>query len=239
MSAPAVTKGGDDLRRQQPVTIEWQSQGRAELLISGQLWSEVEWSEKRQAWCIQDAEGRCLRHVASIHATTPDKEAATAIAEAMIRDGRMPSPEAARQAREERLKRERERPSEIARRQAREKENQLRGEYFKLEFGTKAEPPYWELLADVFDLADPELWKRNSFARLRDRLILSLRGEIAKIEYDEFAERRRRGKKRFERIRSDAHYAKKLARLARAKELLALLCPDDADGNDDAQEAAS
>jgi hypothetical protein len=93
---------GEDPRRQQPVTVEWH--GRcADLLIDGRLWSEVEWSEKRQAWCIQDAEGHCLRHVASIHATTQHKEEAIALAEAMIRDGRLPTPEQAR----ERLQRDR------------------------------------------------------------------------------------------------------------------------------------
>lgn len=85
---------------------------------------------------------------------------------------------------------------------------------------------YWELLADVFDLADPDLWKRNSFAPLRDRLLLSLKTEIAKIELNRLEERRRYGKKHFKRLTESPHHIKQTARLARAKELLALLQPD-------------
>jgi hypothetical protein len=75
-------------------------------------------------------------------------------------------------------------------------------------------------MSDLFDwrLADPDPWKRNSFARLRDRLILSLKKEITRTEFDQLREQRRYGKKRFNQIRSDARYT-------RAKELLALIQP--------------
>ena len=63
------------------------------LTIGGVMWSEVEWSRSRRAWCIQDAAGRCLTHVE--HILEPDRDVQTAIrlAKRMIRDGRMPTPE--------------------------------------------------------------------------------------------------------------------------------------------------
>jgi hypothetical protein len=57
-------------------------------------------TKKRQAWCIEDAAGECLRHLSSLQGTAPDKNAAVTLAEAMIRDGRMPSPEEAHQLRQ-------------------------------------------------------------------------------------------------------------------------------------------
>jgi hypothetical protein len=220
-----------DPRRQRPSSVIWKTDKCADLLIDGQLWSEVEWSEKRQAWCIQDNEGQCLRHIASIRATAKEKQEAIALAEAMIRDGRMPTPEEAKRTGDECRQRERERrekrPSEIARREAREKEDRLFSEYCRLEFTEeKQATPYWELLANVFDLADPDLWKRNSFAPLRDRLILSLKTEIASIEYHRLADLRRYGKKCFALLSEDACHKPAAARLARAKELLSLLQPE-------------
>jgi hypothetical protein len=73
------------------------------LTIDEQLWSEVEWSAKRRAWCIQDAAGHCLTHVEHIHAQNPDAEAAVRIAKRMTRDGRLPTPEQAHQQLAERL----------------------------------------------------------------------------------------------------------------------------------------
>jgi hypothetical protein len=84
---------GDDVRLR-PLSIEWNgddgSIGR--IYIDGKLWAAVEWSEKQQRWCIEDAEGRCLSHQAHVHGGDVDKTTAVALAEAMIRDGRMPSP---------------------------------------------------------------------------------------------------------------------------------------------------
>jgi hypothetical protein len=45
------------------------------LMIDGQMWSEVEWSPSRQAWCIQDAAGHCLAHVEHIVGENRDVEA--------------------------------------------------------------------------------------------------------------------------------------------------------------------
>ncbi len=41
--------------RQKPIRIAWTADkliGR--LTIDGELWASVEWSEKRQRWCIED-----------------------------------------------------------------------------------------------------------------------------------------------------------------------------------------
>ena len=40
------------------------------------------------------------------------------------------------------------------------------------------------MLAEAFDFADPELWKSNSFASLRPRLVLHLKAAIASLEHD-------------------------------------------------------
>jgi hypothetical protein len=80
------------------------------LTINGTLWSEVEWSSKRGAWCIQDAAGQCLAHVemrALSVGQDRDPEAALWLARRMIVDGRMPTPEEAlarRRANEDRAR---------------------------------------------------------------------------------------------------------------------------------------
>jgi hypothetical protein len=66
------------------------------LEINGEMWSEVEWSRQRRAWCIQDAAGHCLTHVEHIVGQDRDPQTAIRLAEKMIVDGRMPSPEQAR-----------------------------------------------------------------------------------------------------------------------------------------------
>jgi hypothetical protein len=200
-----------DARRQQPITITWLHSKTAHLLIDGLRWSEVEWSAKQQAWCIQDAAGRCLHHHSRIHDQASDKEGAIELAQEMIRDGRLPTPEEAEHAESERLRAARERrakqPSEIRRKQEREARNALWREHCDLKYRQDRQlEPYWSLLADVFDLADPDLWKRNSFAPLREKLILSLKVEITDIEH------RRR-----------TMPAKIKERLERAKSLLALI----------------
>ena len=77
------------------------------LTIGGRLWSEVEWSPERRAWCVQDACGFCLTHVESIHGQDRDPQAAIRLAKRMIVDGSMPSPEEAQaqlRARQERAR---------------------------------------------------------------------------------------------------------------------------------------
>ena len=115
--------------RQGAIAIAWIRNGEiGRLTIGGEHWVDVEWSEKRQQWCIQDCEGRCLTHAPSIRGMAASKDEAVALAEAMIRDGRMPDPETARtEARElRRAAREKrdKRPSEQKRRAVREAERE-------------------------------------------------------------------------------------------------------------------
>ena len=65
------------------------------LTIGGRMWSEVEWSRSRRAWCVQDAAGHCLTHVEHIVGQDRDPQAAIRLAKRMIVDGRMPAPEEA------------------------------------------------------------------------------------------------------------------------------------------------
>ena len=52
-----------DKRRFGVVEVRRRNAETYHLMIDGQMWSEVEWSHNRQAWCVQDAAGRCLAHV--------------------------------------------------------------------------------------------------------------------------------------------------------------------------------
>jgi hypothetical protein len=76
-------------------------------MIDGQMWSEVEWSHDRQAWCVQDAAGHCLAHVEHIVGENRDVETAIRLAKRMIVDGRMPTPEQARAQLEQKRERKR------------------------------------------------------------------------------------------------------------------------------------
>jgi hypothetical protein len=73
------------------------------LTINRKLWACVEWSPSRKRWCIQDASGRCLAHCDAIHGQDVDAQTAVALAGRMIVDGRMPSPEEARERLAKRL----------------------------------------------------------------------------------------------------------------------------------------
>ena len=78
------------------IAIAWTPDGLiGRVSLDGVQWAAVEWSEKRQQWCIEDAAGQCLRHVGSIKGAATSKEAAASLAEAIIRDGRMPTPDQA------------------------------------------------------------------------------------------------------------------------------------------------
>jgi hypothetical protein len=74
------------------------------LTINRQLWACVEWSPGRKAWCVQDASGRCLAHCDAIHGENVDAQTAVKLAKAMIKDGRMPTPEDAQAQLAERLR---------------------------------------------------------------------------------------------------------------------------------------
>jgi hypothetical protein len=96
-----------DRRRYGVIEVRHLGTGAYHLTIAGQLWSEVEWSASRQAWCIQDAAGHCLTHVGHIVGQDRDPQTAIRLAKRMIVDGRMPSPEEAQQQLEERQRRDR------------------------------------------------------------------------------------------------------------------------------------
>jgi hypothetical protein len=91
-----------DKRRYSVITVRRINAATFYLTINGELWAEVEWSDKRRAWCIQDAEGRCLTHVESIVGADADMQKAIRIAKRMIVNGEMPSPEEALRLRRER-----------------------------------------------------------------------------------------------------------------------------------------
>ena len=116
----------------------------------------------------------------------------------MILDGRMPSPAAAKAARAEyeqrkqrekaeRRKKREQQPAQIRKRE--EKAEALRrwGDAATKEWQARIEenaaPPLYEVLADAFDFADPELWKSNSFTALRPRLVVHVTAVIANLEY--------------------------------------------------------
>jgi hypothetical protein len=229
--------------RQGPIAITWAGQGlMGRLTLDGEFWAAVEWSEERQQWCIEDAEGRCLLHRGSIHGAEASREAAAALAEAMIRDGRMPDPKTLREKREKRLRIGRERreklrrkPEEIRKRE--EKAALLRrwSDAKTIEWKASeledAAPPLYEVLADAFDFADPELWKSNSFASMRPRLILHVRATIAKLESKIAWELQSvplsASKKHREATASVVGNLE--AKLARAREILGRLAPDGGD----------
>jgi hypothetical protein len=216
--------------RQQQLQITWSRDkliGRIE--IGGALWCAVEWSEKQQAWCIEDAEGRCLTHRAHQHSKAAAKDEAVALAFAMIRDGRMPSPEEARQARKDRRERRQQQPAQQRRRVQQEAARAERSKAWRAQYDAtqreKNELPLYEFLSDIFDLADAELWKSNSFAALRPRLLIHVEAAVAGLEdarssviiYEltsSDSRRRRDGEEKLAVIEP---------RLARAREILKLL----------------
>jgi hypothetical protein len=176
-----------DPRRARSIAIAWNSEGTiGRITIDGQYWAAVEWSEERQAWCIEDAEGKCLAHKSHIHGQGRSKEAAVALAGEMIRDGRMPSPEQSAQAARARREQRRRQPAQIRKREERRQRDQAWSAAYQArwqaEWADKAEQPLVEALADAFDFADPDLWKSNSWAAMRPRLILHQRALIARLE---------------------------------------------------------
>jgi hypothetical protein len=62
----------------------------------------IEWSAQRRQWCIEDAAGRCLAHREHVHGEHIDQQTAIELAKAMIRDGRIPTPEEAERQLQER-----------------------------------------------------------------------------------------------------------------------------------------
>ena len=76
-----------------PIKLKWSGdQLTGQLLIENVLWAYVEWSEKRQEWCIEDSLGRCLKHAGDLRGTADSKHGVIELAQQMIRDGRLPTP---------------------------------------------------------------------------------------------------------------------------------------------------
>jgi hypothetical protein len=73
-----------DKRRYRVVTVRRINAETYWLEIDGVMWSEVEWSPSRRAWCIQDAAGACLAHVESIQGQTPDVQEAIRLAKRIL-----------------------------------------------------------------------------------------------------------------------------------------------------------
>jgi hypothetical protein len=186
----AIIAAPEDPRRARPPSIHWSSDGKVgRVYVDDEYWAAVEWSEKLQIWCIEDAEGRCLSHRGHVHGKAAAKKAAVALAFDMIRDGPMPSPERAKEIRKERLERRRQQPAALRRRaearQRGEQESQAWRNEWEMSTREAGQQPLYEMLHEIFDFADPELWKSNSFAAMRPRLIVYLAAVVAKLEREQ------------------------------------------------------
>lgn len=222
-----------DPRRSREISIAWNDSNLiGRITVGGEYWAAVEWSQKRQCWCIEDAEGRCLTHQGSIQGTAASKGAAVTLAEEMIRDGRMPAPEEAYEAHQERRRLEREKrarqPAVQRRRAATKQRQEERWRAYQAEHQAErreeSAPPLHELLHEVFNFADAELWKSNSFAALRPRLTIHLERVVAQIEREEMSTRHAlaTAKVRY-RGWAERRLAEIAPRLAKAREILELL----------------
>jgi hypothetical protein len=205
------------------IAIKWTADGIGEVTLDGVRFAEVEWSAKRQQWCVQDSEGQCLKHVGSIKGMSASKDEAAALAINMVRDGRIPDPETARAEHRERQRAAKEKrarqPAEIRRRERDRRYSDALRDAWRVKAEEDEAPPLYETLAEAFDFSDPELWKSNSFTALRPRLALHVRAVIAKLEEDlAFGLHHHRGR---------AFYGQNAieTKLARAREILAQLTP--------------
>jgi hypothetical protein len=182
-------------QRQGTIVVSWSTDARTgpvgRVSFNGEHWASVEWSEKRQRWCVEDVEGRCLTHTASIRGMAESKDEAVALAEAMIRDGRMPSPLMARAEADERRREEREKRAKRPSEQRRRAEREVRTEAMRLSYETerrdKDAEPIYEALDQALHLADLDLWKSNSFASMKPRLILHVEAAITRLTYEKLS----------------------------------------------------
>jgi hypothetical protein len=100
---------------------------------------------------------------------------AVELAEAMIRDGRIPSPEEAkRQLRERRAAAAPPPPTPKEQEQRRAEFDRSR-ERWQNERADREATPLWEEMHDIFDFGDPDLWRSNSFAVLRPGCLFTSR----------------------------------------------------------------
>jgi hypothetical protein len=247
LSQIATRVYSEDPRREKPLSIVWNGDVIGRISIEGEYWAAVEWSTKLQCWCIEDSTGACLTHQEALQGAAASKEAAVALATEMIRDRRMPSPQEARARRRARLpeaeraaleageadderrrlaaeKRAQQPSTQRRRAEAQQRRAEL-SRAWAAESQAKRredhEQPLHETLSEVFDFADPELWKSNSFAALRPRLIIHLEAVIAKLNAERaFAQKQRRGR---DRVWREREIAALMPRLAKAREILELL----------------
>jgi hypothetical protein len=218
-----VTAAEIEAQRTLPVEVTWpggmaSKHAIGRITISGLLWANVEWSYKRECWCIEDCEGRCLRHEENLRGTEASAEAAVALATAMIRDGTMPAPTEQAAERQRRREQRSRQPAEIRRREARERKYALLRAESDANMRERNQPPLYEALAEALDFSDPDLWRSNSFASLRPRLVIHLQSAVAALEYrvnEVVAEHA--SKRRTERLKEAE------AKLARACEILGWL----------------
>jgi hypothetical protein len=240
--------------RHGPIAIAWTGDrlmGR--LTMNGELWAAVEWSESASAGASKTRQDAASRIAVQFHGAEASKEAAVALPESMIRDGQMPAPETARKNRAERSrigreKRERQ-PAEIRKREEKDDQDRRWRDASEKEWEARNSeedaPPLYEALADAFDFADPELWKSNSFAALRPRLVVHVRCVIAELEEDLAYKIRRSRSQPFCGFGATAEHRKAAAasrkaetssairkieaKLARAREILGQLAPSGGD----------
>ncbi len=158
--------GSPDPRRTREITTRIRGvadKRRAYLFIDGQRWAVVEWGGPGR-WCIEDNEHLCLDHIENAAGLRDTLRRAIALAETMIRDGRMPSPEEAKRLAEERL----------------EKQHQQHDAWEHPE-------RLYEPLADTLELwtdRDPDFTRSNSYRRLCDELVAIADGAIGLFRPD-------------------------------------------------------
>jgi len=106
----------------------------------------------------------------------------------MIRDGRLPTPLEALQRWDAERERRQQRPSEIRRRQEREERQERSREIsqarWDAEWQERKQQPLYEALAEAFDFSDPDLWRSNSFASLRPRLVVWMHSVVLDLQGD-------------------------------------------------------
>jgi hypothetical protein len=255
--AKTETTTPEDPRRLEVTTVEWSPEHKPTgyVRIGGEVWSRIHWSEPEQKWCITDAYAFCIEH---IYGSLDDRDAAIALAQEMIADGRIPCPEEAfRRGRlrdrgqseddltpeqlAERKKRREQRAKQPAQIRAREERAELDAFERMLDevsydvstyvcYGTEPQPPWREILASLFDFSDPDLWKSNVFASMRPVLVSRLEREVVGLEKHLVYERRTHGW-RYKRKPSAANIATASAAVERARQILQHLLGPDGDAS--------
>ena len=243
----------DGFMRQGKIAIKWSATGIGSVSLDGVVFARVEWSERRQKFCIEDSEGQCLTHVGSIKGMAISRDEAVALAFAMIRDGRMPDPKTARaehrereKLREERLRaaqeKRRQQPAEIQRREA--KAEQLRRwsdaatKAWRLEEEEDAATPLYEALANAFNSPTPNFgratllprsgrgWRFTSAASSRGlRKILLPKSAPVPAVFVQCADGAAAGGSSPQGGRYGRGDRQDRAKLSRAREILAILAP--------------